>query len=82
MSKLNAIRTSSVSPSFLRKLIGFYKPRPFTNTSTQFDMGYEQCKRDLRTIIRSEVQDISEYEDFGPVKETVEDRKWYAKLFR
>lgn len=65
MQNLMALQTSSVSQAFLRKLIGFYKPNSFTATSTQFDMGYEQAKADLRRIILSEIPDVREHENFS-----------------
>ena len=41
----------TVSPDLLHRLISFSTPRRFTDQSTQFDMGYEQCKRDLRALV-------------------------------
>lgn len=75
MTSLTSRQTSSVSQSFLRKLIGFYRPKKFTNESTQFDMGYEQAKRDLRAIVMSEVQDLREYENFEPDEQATPEKR-------
>ena len=74
-------QTSSISQSFLRRLIGFYKPRGFNSNSTQFDVGYEQAKADLRRIIMAEVPDIREYENFAvdPEKAPVHDPEYKKK---
>ena len=77
-----ANQTAKVNQDFLRKLIGFYRPTTFTNKSTQFDMGYEQAKRDLRKIVLSEIPDASEYENFDVAEHTQEPLAWYSKWFK
>ena len=84
MVSLAAMKGSAVSGEFLRKLIGFYRPRALTAQSTAFDMGYEQARRDLRVLLVSEIPDLREYENFDA--EQVEERSlspWvFARLWK
>lgn len=55
---------SSVNSAFLKRLIIFYSPKRFNDKSTQFDMGYEQCKRDLRNLVHHLVPVTKDLEQF------------------
>lgn len=59
---MEARPSSLASRAFLDRLIRFYAPRKFTAASTPFDMGYEQCKRDLRNLVHSLIPDMAELE--------------------
>lgn len=58
-----------ISTRLLNKLVAFYAPRQFTNESTQFDMGYEQAKRDLREVLMQSVPGLDEQDRWGATPE-------------
>lgn len=46
----------------LLKIVRFYSPSQFKAESTSFDMGYEQCKRDLRAVMRKHIPELEDIE--------------------
>ena len=71
MTEITSQRTGSVSHTFIKRIILFYTPRKFTGESTAFDMGYEQCKRDLRILVLNMVPQARELDaDETPVENT------------
>ncbi len=42
-----------ISPAYLQRLRLWAAPKRFTQASTEYDMGYEQAKRDLIALMRS-----------------------------
>ena len=73
MTEITSQRTGSVSHTFIKRIILFYTPRKFTGESTAFDMGYEQCKRDLRILVLNMVPQARELDaDETPVQAPAE----------
>ena len=73
MTEITSQRTGSVSHTFIKRIILFYAPRKFTGESTAFDMGYEQCKRDLRILVLNMVPQARELDaDETPVQAPAE----------
>ena len=73
MTEITSQHTGSVSHTFIKRIILFYTPRKFTVESTAFDMGYEQCKRDLRILVLNMVPQARELDaDETPVQAPAE----------
>jgi len=69
MTEITSQRTGSVSHTFIKRIILFYAPRRFTGESSAFDMGYEQCKRDLRILVLNTIPQARELDaDETPVE--------------
>lgn len=71
MTEITSQHTGSVSHTFIKRIILFYAPRRFTGESSAFDMGYEQCKRDLRILVLNMIPQARELDaDETPVEKT------------
>lgn len=51
MTEIKSLSAPALGEADLRRLLAAVQPRRFTATSTLFDTGYEQAKRDFREII-------------------------------
>ena len=50
---------NATSQAFIHRLLMFCAPKRFSGESTAFDMGYEQCKRDLRLLVQNLLPDAA-----------------------
>jgi hypothetical protein len=59
----------------------FCAPKRFNGESTAFDMGYEQCKRDLRLLIQNQLPDAAIIHDELPDAEptiAAKQNRWFG----
>lgn len=76
-SRLMTAQTAKINSDLLQKLIWFYTPRQFTKSSSQFDIGYEQCKRDLRHMLKTQITNLSDHENLEPEAIPAEKKAWW-----
>jgi len=78
------IPMNPASQAFIHRLMMFSAPKRFKGDSTSFDMGYEQCKRDLRALVTNLVPDAVANEDTNeptanPVDEAARWWNWFKR---
>lgn len=55
MTEIKALPSALISEFLLTKLHAFCHPARMTREHTAFDMGYEQCKTDLRDFLSTQL---------------------------